>query len=141
MYAEEPMAIEALLELSQADRREITIGISLQICVIIASHDKTDLVDRDEDFIHANDAVKDVAVIGLPDNRLGEIACAVVELKPGVTCTEDELRDYCAKLPRYKRPRKYIFADVPRNATGKIDKPLLRERYGSAKLVAKESTN
>lgn len=94
-----------------------------------------------EDFIHANDAVKDVAVIGLPDNRLGEIACAVVELKPGVTCTEDELRDYCAKLPRYKRPRKYIFADVPRNATGKIDKPLLRERYGSAKLVAKESTN
>ncbi len=93
-----------------------------------------------EDFIHANNAVKDVAVIGLPDARLGEIACAVVELKPDATCTEDELRDFCMKLPRYKRPRKYIFADVPRNATGKIDKPLLRERYGSTKLVARESS-
>ena len=94
-----------------------------------------------EDFIHTNDAVKDVAVIGVPDSRLGEIACAVVELKPHATCTEDDLRTFCMKLPRYKRPRKYIFADVPRNATGKIDKPLLRERYGSAKLVAKESTD
>ena len=94
-----------------------------------------------EDFIHTNNAVKDVAVIGVPDARLGEIACAIIELKPDATCTEDDMRDFCMKLPRYKRPRTYIFAEVPRNATGKIDKPLLRERYGSTKLVAKESTD
>ncbi len=93
-----------------------------------------------EDFIHTNDNVKDVAVIGLPDPRLGEIACAIIELKPDHVCTEEEMQAFCTKLPRYKRPRKIIFAEVPRNATGKIDKPLLRERYGSAKLVAREST-
>jgi acyl-CoA synthetase (AMP-forming)/AMP-acid ligase II len=42
-------------------------------------------------------------------------------------------------LPRYKRPRKIIFADVPRNATGKIEKPKLRERYGATGLVDRES--
>lgn len=91
-----------------------------------------------EDFIHTNPAVKDVAVIGLPDARLGEIPCAVVEFKPDMEQTEDEMRAFCSKLPRYKRPRKYIFADVPRNATGKIEKPLLRERYGAENLVKQE---
>ncbi len=52
-----------------------------------------------------------------------------------MTCTEDEINQFCIDLPRYKRPRKIIFADVPRNATGKIEKPLLRERYGSERLV------
>ncbi len=94
-----------------------------------------------EDFIRTNDAVKDVAVIGIPDTRLGEIACAVVELKPDHECSEDEMRDFCNALPRYKRPRKYIFAEVPRNPTGKIEKPLLRERYGAAGLVGKESVH
>ncbi|MEE8721388.1 MAG: AMP-binding protein [Eggerthellaceae bacterium] len=91
-----------------------------------------------EDFIHTNPAVKDVAVIGLPDARLGEIPCAIVEFKPDMEQTEDEMRAFCSKLPRYKRPRKYIFADVPRNATGKIEKPLLRERYGAEHLVKQE---
>ncbi|MEE8733277.1 MAG: AMP-binding protein [Eggerthellaceae bacterium] len=91
-----------------------------------------------EDFIHTNPAVKDVAVIGLPDARLGEIPCAIVEFKPDMEQTEDEMRAFCSKLPRYKRPRKYIFADVPRNATGKIEKPLLRERYGAERLVKQE---
>ncbi len=91
-----------------------------------------------EDFIHTNPAVKDVAVIGLPDARLGEIPCAIVEFKPDMEQTEDEMRAFCSKMPRYKRPRKYIFADVPRNATGKIEKPLLRERYGAEHLVKQE---
>ena len=94
-----------------------------------------------EDYIRSNDAVKDVAVIGLPDTRLGEIACAVVELKPDHSCTEDEMREFCTGLPRYKRPRKYVFAEVPRNPTGKIEKPLLRERYGASGLVGKESVH
>ena len=82
-----------------------------------------------EDFIHKMDAVKDVAVIGLADQRLGEIAAAIVEVKPGKSCTEEDVNNFCLTLPKYKRPRKIIFASVPRNATGKIEKPKLREKY------------
>lgn len=92
-----------------------------------------------EDFIRSNNAVKDVAVIGLPDARLGEIAVAIVEVKPDCTLTEDELNAFCTKLPRYKRPRKIIFADVPRNPTGKIEKPVLRERYCGESVVAQQT--
>ncbi|MBQ1714994.1 MAG: AMP-binding protein [Firmicutes bacterium] len=92
-----------------------------------------------EDFLHTFPPVKDVAVIGLPDKRLGEISAAIIEVKEGFTCTQDELNDFCLKLPKYKRPRKIIFADVPRNATGKIEKPKLREIYGGANLVAQEN--
>ncbi len=88
-----------------------------------------------EDFLRAHDAIKDVAVIGLPDRRLGEIAAAIIELKPGCNCTEDEINTFCIPLPRYKRPRKIIFDRVPRNPTGKIEKPRLREKYGVARLV------
>ena len=92
-----------------------------------------------EDFLRTNEAIHDVAVIGLPDSRLGEIAAAIIALKPGVACTEEEINEFCKKLPRYKRPRKIIFADVPRNATGKIEKPKLREKYGAAHLVAAQN--
>lgn len=92
-----------------------------------------------EDHLAAHPAVKDVAVIGLPDERLGEIAAAVVELKPDVELHEGELEEYCQALPRYKRPRKYIYADVPRNATGKIEKPKLRQIYGAANIVELEN--
>ena len=84
--------------------------------------------------------MKDVAVIGVADERMGEIACAIIELKDGHPCTMEEMEDFCLDMPRYKRPRKYIFAEVPRNNTGKIDKPALRERYGSADLVAQETS-
>ncbi|HYH02425.1 MAG TPA: long-chain fatty acid--CoA ligase, partial [Bacillota bacterium] len=89
-----------------------------------------------EDFLRAHPSIKDVAVIGLPDKRVGEIAAAIIELKPGCTCTEAELEAFCVSLPRYKRPRKIIFDQVPRNPTGKIEKPRLREKYGAAGLVA-----
>ena len=88
-----------------------------------------------EDFFRAHKASKDIAVIGLPDKRLGEIAAAVVEIKEGAECTQEELEQFCKKLPRYKRPHKYIFAEVPRNATGKIEKPKLREIYCGKRLV------
>jgi acyl-CoA synthetase (AMP-forming)/AMP-acid ligase II len=93
-----------------------------------------------EDFLHGFGPVKDVAVIGVPDERLGEIAVAIVELKPGQDTTEEDLREYLGGLPRYKRPRRIIFDAVPRNATGKIEKPKLRERYGVAELVAQQTT-
>lgn len=92
-----------------------------------------------EDFLRQHNAIKDVAVIGLPDARLGEITAAIVEVKPEATLTEEELQAFCMALPRYKRPRKIIFADVPRNPTGKIEKPKLRKRYCVENLVAKES--
>ena len=92
-----------------------------------------------ENFLSSNDKIKDVAVIGLPDERLGEIAAAIIELKKGVCCTEEEINEFCLQLPRYKRPRKVIFADVPRNPTGKIEKPKLRKIYGAEGLVASQN--
>ncbi len=88
-----------------------------------------------EDFLAAYPKVHDVAVIGLPDKRLGEIAAAIIQVKEGMTCTESEINQFCTELPRYKRPKKIIFAPVPRNATGKIEKPKLRERYCGVRLV------
>ena len=88
-----------------------------------------------EDFIRTHSGVHDVAVIGLPDKRLGEIACAIIEPKEGITLTEDDINTLCQALPRYKRPRKIIFADIPRNPTGKIEKPKLREMYCGERLV------
>ena len=65
----------------------------------------------------------------------GEISAAIIELNPDTECTEEEINEFCKELPRYKRPRKVIFAEVPRNATGKIEKPKLREIYHSKNLV------
>ncbi len=92
-----------------------------------------------EDFLRKNSAIKDVAVIGLPDVRLGEIAAAIIEVKPEHNLTEEEVNDFCLALPRYQRPRKIIFAVVPRNPTGKIEKPLLRKKYGVDQLVAQQT--
>ncbi len=91
-----------------------------------------------EDFLRKHEAVNDVAVIGLPDARLGEIAAAIIQLKQDVKCTEEEINEFCMELPRYKRPKRIIFADVPRNPTGKIEKPLLRKIYCGKSLVAQQ---
>ena len=80
-----------------------------------------------------------MAVIGRPDKRLGDICGAVIEIKEGMTCTEEEIATFCLDLPRYKRPRKIIFAEIPRNATGKIEKPTLRKQYGAEHLVAQQN--
>ena len=92
-----------------------------------------------ENFLRKNDKISDVAVIGLPDARLGEIATAIVQIKEGETLTEEELNSFCLELPRYKRPRKIIFADVPRNPTGKIEKPKLRKIYCGESVVAQQN--
>ncbi len=92
-----------------------------------------------EDFLRRHDKIKDVAVIGMPHPRLGEIAAAIIELKEGMQCTEQEIEDFCQELPRYKRPRKIIFETVPRNATGKIEKPALREKYCGGRLVEEQT--
>jgi acyl-CoA synthetase (AMP-forming)/AMP-acid ligase II len=88
-----------------------------------------------EDFLRHHDTVHDVAVIGVFDKRLGETTAAIIECKPGTTCTEEEIHTFCHKLPRYKRPQRVIFGEIPRNPTGKIEKPKLREQYCGSRLV------
>jgi acyl-CoA synthetase (AMP-forming)/AMP-acid ligase II len=85
-----------------------------------------------ENFLQAHPKIQDVAVIGLPDRRLGEICTAVIQPKPEADLHEAEVLSYCQGLSRYKRPRRIIFAPVPRNPTGKIEKPRLRRRYAQA---------
>ncbi|MFC2060203.1 class I adenylate-forming enzyme family protein [Chloroflexota bacterium] len=83
-----------------------------------------------EDILQSHPKIYDVGVIGIPDERLGEIVVAVIDPKPGETPTEDELNKFCEQnLPRYKRPRHIIFDKVPRNPTGKIEKTKLRQKY------------
>ena len=93
-----------------------------------------------EDFLRNHDAVKDVAIIGLPDDRLGEIAAAIIELKEGAECTEENINQFCHDLPKYKRPKKIIFDIIPRNPTGKIEKPKLRAKYKAESIVSMQTT-
>ena len=93
-----------------------------------------------EDFLRAHPKIKDVAVIGLPDPRLGEIAAAIIEIKEGESCTQADIDEFCKAMPRYKRPRKIFFDKVPRNPTGKIEKPALREKYCKGRLVEVQIT-
>jgi acyl-CoA synthetase (AMP-forming)/AMP-acid ligase II len=87
-----------------------------------------------EQVLQSHPKIYDVGVIGVPDERLGEIVAAVIDQKPGMTLTEEEVNEFCEKnLPRYKRPRRILFDKVPRNPTGKIEKPKLREKYAGQK--------
>ena len=92
-----------------------------------------------ESFLMQNPKIHDAAVIGLPDDRLGEIAAAIIQVKEGMELSEEEIYEFCIDLPRYKRPRKIIFDHVIRNATGKIDKPKLREIYCGERLVERQN--
>jgi acyl-CoA synthetase (AMP-forming)/AMP-acid ligase II len=80
-----------------------------------------------ENFLQNHPRIQDVAVIGLPSLRLGEITAAIVQVKPGQQLRAEDIDRFCEPLPRYKRPRRIIFGDVPRNPTGKIEKPKLRK--------------
>lgn len=86
-----------------------------------------------EDFLRRHPKVYDVGVIGLPDERLGEICTAVIAVKQGQQINEAEINEFSLELPRFKRPRRIIFDDVPRNPTGKIEKPKMRKKYTGVK--------
>jgi acyl-CoA synthetase (AMP-forming)/AMP-acid ligase II len=89
-----------------------------------------------EDVIRRHPKVRDVAVIGVPDQRLGETVCAVIEPVPGEELTTEEMVLFFNEhLPRYKRPRQTVFDHVPRSPTGKIDKPKLRDAYAKGNLI------
>jgi acyl-CoA synthetase (AMP-forming)/AMP-acid ligase II len=84
-----------------------------------------------EEVLQSHPGIYDAAVIGIPDERLGEIAAAVIDPKPGIKLTEQEVLDFCASqnLAHFKRPRRVFFDKVPRNPTGKIEKPKLRNKF------------
>jgi long-chain acyl-CoA synthetase len=83
-----------------------------------------------EELFHGHPKVADVALIGIPDERLGEVALAIIQPKHDVTITEQEFRAYYEpQLPKYQWPRAVIFDQIPRNPTGKIEKPQLRNKY------------
>lgn len=141
-YYRDPAATEAVLkdgwlftgDMARMDEDGFIFLVDRKKDVIISGGENIYPVQI-EDFLRRHPAVKDVAVIGLPDRRVGEIAAAIIQIKPGLVCEEEDIIAFCKPLPRYKRPRKIIFDDVPRNPTGKIEKPKLREKYYGGNIV------
>ena len=88
-----------------------------------------------ESALMRHPAIAEVAVIGQPDEKWGEMVVAIAALKPGETLELEQLREFAADhLARYKLPRRLeIVSAVPRNATGKILKYQLRKTFGDAK--------
>jgi acyl-CoA synthetase (AMP-forming)/AMP-acid ligase II len=82
-----------------------------------------------EHFFMTHDDIQDVAVIGVPDERLGEVAAVIIQTKAGRDMTDEDVLRFAQGLPRYKRPRVILFDNIPRNPTGKIEKPKLRRKY------------
>jgi fatty-acyl-CoA synthase len=82
-------------------------------------------------------AVAEAAVIGIPSEQWGEVGMAIVAVRPGHTLAAEEIHAHCAaNLARFKCPRLIEFVDaLPRNATGKIHKPTLRNKFGVSKAT------
>ena len=87
-----------------------------------------------EQTLATHDAIADVSVIGVPDARLGEVGMAFVVLRPGATATDGELTAWArGRLANYKVPRHWRFVSgLPRNASGKVIKSVLREQAESS---------
>jgi len=85
-----------------------------------------------ESVMYRHSAIKEAALIGVPDDVWGEVGRAIVVKEPGHRLTEDELLDFLRSyLARYKVPKSVIFVDeLPKTGAGKIDKKALAERYG-----------
>jgi len=82
-----------------------------------------------EGVLYRHPCVGEAAVVALADDKWGEVPCAFVELKVDAVVSEDELIEFCADhMARFKRPKKVIFGELPKTATGKIQKNVLRER-------------
>ena len=81
-----------------------------------------------EAVLYKHPAVGEAAVVALADDKWGEVPCAFVELKTACKSTETELIEFCTEhMARFKRPKKVVFGELPKTATGKIQKNILRE--------------
>jgi fatty-acyl-CoA synthase len=82
-----------------------------------------------EETLYRHPAVLSAAVVAQPDERWGETPCAFIELKPGANVTSDELRAFCrGHMAHFKVPKSFVFRELPKTSTGKIQKFELRER-------------
>ena len=82
-----------------------------------------------EGALHRHADVQAAAVVAMPSTKWGESPCAFVELRPGATATEADIIAHCReKLAGFKVPKKVVFEDLPKTATGKIQKFVLREQ-------------
>jgi fatty-acyl-CoA synthase len=81
-----------------------------------------------EEVLYRHPAIREAAVVARPDATWGEIPCAFLVLKDGASLSESEIRDFCKdNLAHFKVPKKYVFQELPKTSTGKIQKNLLRE--------------
>ncbi|MDI9349176.1 MAG: AMP-binding protein [Candidatus Symbiobacter sp.] len=86
-----------------------------------------------EGVLYRHPDILEAAVVAKPDEKWGETPCAFVTLKPGATTTASEIIDFCrANLAHFKCPRTVIFAPLPRTATGKVQKYVLRQMAAAA---------
>jgi fatty-acyl-CoA synthase len=89
-----------------------------------------------EDVLYHHPAVLSAAVVAQPDDKWGETPCAFIELKPDSTLTAEELRAFCReRLAHFKVPRTFVFREIPKTSTGKIQKFVLREVAKSASAI------
>ena len=95
--------------------------------IIISGGENISSVEVEGTIMH-HDAVSLCAVVAKPDDKWGEVPCAFVELKEGATTTEDEIIKFVrSHLAGFKTPKQVVFMELPKTATGKIQKFELRE--------------
>ncbi|MCP3922457.1 MAG: AMP-binding protein [Desulfobacterales bacterium] len=95
-----------------------------------------------EEFLYTNEKVKDVQVVGVPSEKYGEEVVAYIQVKPGDSASEDEMREFCKdKIAFHKIPAFFMFIDeYPVTASGKIQKYKLRDDATKA-LGRKDAAN
>jgi len=89
-----------------------------------------------EEVLHQHPSIKDICIIGIPDEKWGKSVRAIVVLKEGKSLTEAELKEWCVgKMAGYKKPRTVVFIEkMPINPVGKVQRGKIRKQYGEAKV-------
>jgi fatty-acyl-CoA synthase len=89
-----------------------------------------------EEVLYRHPAILSAAVVAQPDPKWGETPCAFIELKPGSEVGADALQAFCReRLAHFKVPRKFVFREIPKTSTGKIQKFALREIAKSSSAI------
>ena len=89
-----------------------------------------------EETLYRHPAVLSAAVVAQPDEKWGETPCAFIELKAGATVTAEQLRDFCREhMARFKVPKTFVFREIPKTSTGKVQKFVLRQLAKSASAI------